>query len=103
MTVPGYGRRPRGVWEREPRRTPSTCRSIHQTPGMPRRHHWLALRRTEPAGRNWTRVSQRIQKVARRGMRRVKRKRCQGRRRGMVGAGIMGKKGAMPEPGDYCS
>ena len=40
-----------------------------------------------------------IQARIRRGRRREQRKMCQGRRRGVLGAGAMGKKGAIPEPG----
>ncbi len=43
--------------------------------------------------------SQTSQAKVRMGMRMKARKRCQGRRREVVGGGAIGKKGAMPEPG----
>ena len=98
MIVPASGREPFRL-NRLPLLTPSTCKSIHHTPGMPSKHHWFAFRRRPPAGSHCMRESQTIQAKMRSGSRRLTRKICQGRRRGLVGGGVMGKKGAMPEPG----
>ena len=44
--------------ETDPLRTPSTCRSIHHTPGIPKMHHRFAFRKIPPAGVHCTMVSQ---------------------------------------------
>ena len=116
MMVPGYGSRLPADCARDlqvygefvvgflvvhqtyPLRTPSTCRSIHHTPGMPSTHHWLAFRRTPPAGIHLMRSSQTSQATVKSGMRTQKRKRCHGRKRALMSVRAIGKKGAMPEP-----
>lgn len=104
-----------------PLRTPSTCRSTHQMPGMPMIHHRFALRRRVPGGVHWMKANQTKPANSRNGMRRkktncayvsmrglacgtyvlgkyFKHTRRHGKSNGVLPPTETGKKGAMPEP-----
>lgn len=89
---------------REPLRTPSTCKSTHQMPGIPIIHHKFALRRRVPGVVHWTRANQVKPKKIRKGIRRKKRNTRHGKSHGVLPPAFeTGKKGAMPEPlSRYC-
>lgn len=70
---PGSGMCEPGDFPRDPLLTPSTCRSIHQMPGMPMMHQRFALRSKVPGGVHWVKASQTNQAKTKNGMRRKKR------------------------------
>lgn len=80
-----------------PRRTPSTCRSTHQMPAMPKKIHRYPFLMPDPSGNQLKNVTQKNSAVIMHGTRKTKSAMWNGRAI-PEGCDGTGKKGAMPDP-----
>lgn len=72
----GSGTRPSCFFAKEPFFTPSICRSIHHTPGIPNIIQRIAFLDSEPSGNHWRMRKYVMETVAKNGNLKKNRKIC---------------------------